>query len=104
MSSTGDPQWYDIVDPDVSHLSDEGVARYVRHWSDRREAYRQQARDGAPEPASAAGGQCSPSYSAWWAGKILDKGLRERERRIYRAELAGQADDPATARTGEPPG
>lgn len=75
-------------DPDVARLSDAELASYIHHWSQARARYQEQATDqlhrGRRPPGSKDAVNAStarPGFSAWWAGKILDRGLRERERR-----------------------
>jgi hypothetical protein len=86
-SAAGQLPWYDVRDADMADLSDAALDGYIRQWSTNLEEYRRQAREGGGPRHP---GDKGPGFSAWWAGKILDRGLREHARRRYRAQATAQ--------------
>lgn len=85
MTSTPDPT---TPDPEMAGLTDSELADYIHHWADVRTRFQRQATDqrrqGRQPPRNedtVNADTARPGVSAWWAGKILDRGLRERERR-----------------------
>ena len=71
----------------MANMTGVELADYIAHWSANRTRYWQEATrwTGPSHP-----GEKGPGYSAWWAGKILDGGIRERDRRGHAARR--QAD------------
>ena len=75
-------EWYDVRDPEMARMTEAELADYIAEWSANLARYRQEAKvwTGPSKP-----GEKGPGFSAWWAGKILDRGIRERERRRHHA-------------------
>jgi hypothetical protein len=76
-----DKPWWAVRDPEMAALTDTELLDYIRQWSGNLQRYREQAA-GPTTPRKP--GSYGPGYSAWWAGKILDRGVRERQRRRHR--------------------
>lgn len=85
--------WWQVRDPEMAALTDAELAEHITQWGANLRRYREQAADPAVprEP-----GMRGPAYSAWWAGKILDRGIRERDRRRHRLLTRLATDSPTT--------
>ena len=91
--------WWDVRDPEMAAFTDTELLDYIRQWSGNLQRYREQAADPTTPRKP---GSYGPGYSAWWAGKILDRGLREHQRRRHRQLTRLATDMTRLARTKEP--
>ena len=73
--------WWQVRDPEMAALTDAELAEYMKAWGANLRRYREQAQDPTIPRER---GMRGPGYSVWWAGKILDRGIRERDRRRHR--------------------
>lgn len=82
--------WYLVRDTEMDVMSDEELASHIQHWSQNLRRYREESRKGGHDRGR---GMSGPGHAAWWSGKILDRGVRERERRRYRATWGAVPDE-----------
>lgn len=88
------PERFDVRDPETPGMTDQQLSDYITRWSANLARYEQQARERTEPPQP---GGIRPGFSAWWAGKILDRGIRERERRRHHATERPDHNSPRLA-------